>query len=423
MQDRSRHAPSGTVDPQPFWQRLRAIALYPLRGPALYSLIALTLCTLTGLLPGIGWILVLITWVAIYRYSFEILRETAHGRLQAPEHTLGSSDSTVIKLLLLMVLLGISVLLVAVLVGPIAAVLTLLLLVFLQPGCIISLAIDGSLRTAINPATSLGMATRIGWPYLAAFGLLFVIEASALTASRWVHMLLPPVLGDLAVTFVSIWGLFAAFHLMGYLVYQYHEVLGFTPDGTTERQARMDPDQGLLDEAEQLLRGGHADAARELLRGTIRSRAVSLPVHELYQRLLQRTAHADELREHTRQYLNRLLLEKQERKALALLREALEHDADFTLQPQENALLLVERARVGGQLQLYVDALQAMLRTWPNAEQAPHWALEAALLLAERYNRDADARRLLENALQRCEEPEQRRRLQAAINALAATAG
>lgn len=421
MQECPRNTAPHALHPQPFWQRLRAISLYPFRGSALFSLITLTLCTLTGLLPGIGWILVLITWVAIYRYSFEILRETAHGRLDAPEHTLGSSDSTVLKLLLLMVMLGISVVVVAVFLGPVAAVLALALLVFLQPGCVISLAIDGSLRTALNPATSLGMAIRIGWPYLAAFGLLFVIEASALTASHWVNSLLPPVVGDLAVTFFSIWGLFAAFHLMGYLVYQYHDALGFEPDGPNEPLSRQDPDQTLLDQAEHLVREGQPEAALESLRGTIRSRAVGLPVHELYQRLLRRAVRPDELREHTRQYLNRLLMEKQERKALALLREALESDPDFTAQPQENAVLLVDRARLSGQLQLCADALQAMVRAWPKAEQAPHWALEAALLLAERYNRDADARRLLEDALQRCEDDEQRRKLQAAINALNAT--
>ncbi|MBN8799469.1 MAG: hypothetical protein J0H45_08945, partial [Stenotrophomonas nitritireducens] len=119
MEDRLRtRAPAHA--PQPFWQRLRAITLYPLRGPALYSLVALTLCTLLELLPGIGWILNLITWVAIYRYAFEILRETANGRMRSPEHTLGSSDGTVLRLLGLMILMGIFVVAMTVFLGPVA---------------------------------------------------------------------------------------------------------------------------------------------------------------------------------------------------------------------------------------------------------------------------------------------------------------
>lgn len=403
--------------PQPFWQRLRAITFYPLRGPALYSLIALTLCTLLGMLPGIGWILGIITWIAIYRYAFEILRETANGRLQSPEYTLGSSDGTVLRLLALMILMGIFVVVVAVFGGPVIGLLTLAAVVFLQPGCVISLALDGSLRTALNPATSVTLAVRIGWPYLAAFGLLFVIQASALTAGSWLHGVMPPIIGDLVLTFFSIWGLFATFHLLGYLVYQYHAELGFEPEGTP-LPLHHEPDRSLLDEAEHFVREGQPEAAMDCLRGAIRTRAVGLPVHELYQRLLRRNGASDALREHGRQYLNRLLGEQQERQALNLLREMLELDPDFTPAEPQQAMQLVERARLGGQFQLQVDALRAMLRQWPRTAEASQWALQAALLLGERYNRDGEALQLLDDALSRCDDEEQRRKLEAARRAM-----
>ncbi|MGW8127747.1 MAG: hypothetical protein ACWGG5_05315 [Stenotrophomonas sp.] len=417
MEDRLRtRAPAHA--PQPFWQRLRAITLYPLRGPALYSLVALTLCTLLELLPGIGWILNLITWVAIYRYAFEILRETANGRMRSPEHTLGSSDGTVLRLLGLMILMGIFVVAMTVFLGPVAGLLALAVVVFLQPGCVISLALDGSLRTAANPATSIALATRIGWPYLAAFLLLFVIQASALTAGRWLHAWMPPVVGELALNLFAIWGLFSAFHLLGYLVYQYHGVLGFDPEGAAEPLSRHDPDRALLDEAEHFIREGHRQAALETLRGAIRSRAVGLPVHALYQRLLVRDGASGELREHGRQYISRLLMEKQERVAMSVLREILEHDPDFTPAEPEQAELLAARAAMGGQFALQMDLLRAMLRAWPRAAQAPQWALQAAMLLGERYNRDAEALQLLDDALARCDDDAQRHRLASARDAL-----
>ncbi len=417
MEDRKR-CHTSAQSPQPFWHRLRAITFYPLHGSALYSLVALTLCTLLGLLPGIGWILNLITWVAVYRYAFEILRETANGRLQAPEHTLGSSDGSVVRLLGLMILMGIFLVAVAVFLGPVAGLLALVAVVFLQPGCVISLAMDGSLRAAANPATSIALATRIGWPYLAAFGLLFVIQASALTAGRWLHAWMPPVVGELALTFFAIWGLFSAFHLMGYLVYQYHVELGFEPEGAAQALSRHDPDRRLLDEAEHFVREGHPEAAMDALRGAVRSRAVGLPVHELYQRLLLRNGASDALREHGRQYISRLLMEKQERQAMNALRDLLERDPDFTPAEPQQAERLAERAGMGGQFQLQVDALRAMLRAWPRAVQAPQWALQAAMLLGERYNRDAEALQLLDDALGRCDDEQQRRKLDAARRAL-----
>ncbi len=59
-----------------------------------------------------------------------------------------------------------------------------------------------------------------------------------------------------------------------------------------------------------------------------------------------------------------------------------------------------------------------MLRAWPKRSESLQWSLDAALLLAERYNRDDEARTLLRDALARCEDDEQRRRLEAALNAL-----
>jgi hypothetical protein len=406
----------------PFWARTRAIALYPLRGGALFALIALTLCRLLGMLPGIGWILGIVTTLAIYKYAFEILRHTADGYMEAPERGFDIGDGVVLRLLALMIMLGAVVAAAAVLAGPVAGLLMLLAVVLLQPGFLISLAIDGSLRRALNPAVSIGLALRIGWPYLAAFGLLFVIQASALTAARWLRHYLPPLASDLAIGVVTIWGLFAAFHLMGYLVYQYHEVLGYEPAaGNDDAYRRHDPDQRVLDEAEQFVRDGHAPEALQLLRGEVRTRAVSLTVHALYQRLLRNGGRADELRDHTRQYINRLLQDKQERRALALLHEALDTDPDFVPLLPEQASLLAERAQLAGQFKLAVDGLLAACRAWPRAAEFGTWSLSAALLLAERFGDDAQARTLLQGALVHCEDEVQRGKLQAALKALAIT--
>jgi len=423
MEDRRRtQAGRHGVQPEPFWTRLRAIALFPLQGAALWSMIALSLCALLGHLPGVGWILGIVVSLATYRYAFEVLRHTANGHPDAPNYGMGLGDGAIGRLFVLIILATAAVTFVAL--STRSGALTLLALgavVLLTPGSIISLAMDGSLRRALNPSVPLGLATRIGWPYLAAVCLLFVIMASSVTAAAWLNHFLPPVVSDLAVSFMVTWGLFSIFHLLGYLVYQYHEVLGFEPDALADLR-RPDPDQRLLDEAEAHVRDGHPQDARESLRGAIRGRAVSLAVHELYQRLLYKDGASPELRDHGQQFISRLIAEKQERRALAVLRETLERDPDFVPAQVEHALLLSERARLGGQYQLACDALQAMVRAWPQRSESLQWSLDAALLLAERYNRDDDARALLRGALARCDDEEQRRRLEAALGALAAPA-
>ena len=404
--------------PEPFWQRLRAITLYPFRGAALASLVALTLASLLGMIPVVGWVVALLVWIGAYKYAFEVLRATADGRLEAPEVVLGTGDGVVARLIA-MQLVFIVVVLAALLVGgPIIGLAVLALVAFMQPGCVMSLAMDGSLSHALNPSTPLALVGRIGWPYLAVFGLLFVIQASALTASVWLARWMPPVIADLAVTAVSFWGLFAAFHLMGYLIYQYHEALGYEPAARDGLPGRHAPDADLLGEAEAHVRDGHPDAALELLRAETRSRAVSLEVHELYHRLLRQSGDAAALTGHAGEYLNLLMLEREERRALGLLRTTLDANPDFVPTQVEHAQALAERARLAGQGQLAADTLAAMLRAHPRHPDASRWGLDAALLLVERSGRDDDARALLQQSLERCEDPGLQSKIEAAMKAL-----
>lgn len=406
--------------PEPFWHRLRSITLYPVRGAALYSLLALTLASLLGLIPVLGWLASILVWLGAYKYAFEVLQATADGRMEAPEVVLGVDDGVVVRLIgMQLVFLAVVVLAIS-LGGPIIGLATIACIAFLQPGCVMSLAIDGSLSHALNPATPLGLVQRIGWPYLAVVGLLFVIQASMFTATAWLARMMPPVLADLAVTAIAFWGLFAAFHLMGYLVYQYHEVLGYEPRSQHVLPGRHTPDADLLAEAEGHVRDGQLGTALELLRGESRSRAVSLETHDLYHRLLRQDGDAAALSEHAREYLNLLLLEKQDRRALGLLRESLDADPDFVPMQVEHAEHLVERARLAGQGQLVLDSLSALLRAHPRHLSAPRWGLDAALLMLERGDRDDDARALLARARERCEDDELRDKIEAAAKLLPA---
>lgn len=420
MEDRFRaRKVAAQAAPAPFWTRIPAIATYPLRGSALYALIALTLCSALLVLPGILKLVVAgVLGMATYTYAFDILRHTADGQADAPRLGYNSFDSAVLRLILLALALGIVIGAAGVLAGKPGLTIAYLVVQLLLPGMMIALAIDGSLRRALNPAVSIDMAVRIGWPYLAAYGLLYVIQGSATAVIFIAVKYLPPIVREATMVIASIWSLFASFHLMGYLVYQYHEELGYVPSGDAAFE-REDPDQRLLDEADQYLRDGHSDEAFQALRGAVRSRAVSLAVHELYQRLLRQHHRNDELREHTRQYINRLLQEKQERRALALQREALDVDSTFTPLTPEHATLLAERAKMAGQFQLATDGLLAAIVAWPRDRMMPAWSLDAGLLLGERFGRDEQAREVLQNALTQCDDDALRTKLEAVLKAVA----
>jgi hypothetical protein len=410
-------APNRPV-PVPFWNRMRAIALYPLQGTSAWMLGLLTIGSLIGSLPIYGWMILGLTWFSAYKYSFEILRASADGELEPPQTSVSVGDGVVWRYLALQLIFVLLTLFAFATGGLVLGLVVMAALVFLQPGCLMSLAIDGSFGRAIDPSTPLGVVSRIGAPYLAAFGLLFVIQASAATAGEWVGEILPPVVGSLAVNLLTFWGLFATFHLMGYLVYQYHEVLGFEPDSHNRAAyVIVSRDRQLLDAAEARIRDGDSAGAMQLLREEVRSRAVDVDTHELYRRLLRQLGTPADSDEHARLFLNLLMLEKHDRKALGLVREALDANPDFVPMQVEHGEQLAQRARQTGQAQLAADLWSALWRRHASEPNAPRWALDAALVLSER-GRDAEARTLLEQARGRCADQVLQEKIQAALKPL-----
>jgi tetratricopeptide (TPR) repeat protein len=405
---------------EPFWQRIPSIALYPARGAALMTLIALALASLLRVIPFIGGIVSILVWLAAYKYAFEILRRTADGYMDPPEVELSIDDGVVWRFVGMQVILAGALVACAVIAGAKAGLLALVVLGFLQPGMTMTLAMSGSMTAALNPANALSLVARVGFPYFAVFGLLFVIQASALIAGVAVARAFP-LLGPVVLMFALCWAMFSAFHLMGYLLYQSHESLGFQPDALRD-DARPMPGapagDALLRQVEPLLRDGKTDEALALLRGEVRTRAVTDEAHEVYRRLLKQSGDTAAVQDHARQFLHSLMTERQDRRALGLLRESLDADPTFVPADSSHAERLAELARLGGQSQLALDAYQALMHTFPGDAHASQWALHAAMLLVDRFGRDADAKALLEQARERATDPAMVQKIDATMKAI-----
>jgi hypothetical protein len=413
---------SRSVDIAPFWHRLRPIASYPLRGAALYSVIALTaFIVLLGMLPGVGWFFAIVGWLAAFKYAFEVLRATSDGRMDSPDVVLGIDDSVIWRYIALQGLTLLVPVLVAARVGMGAGLMLFAVLALAQPAAIMALAMTGSLRSALNPQLWATLIGRIGWPYLALIGLLLVMQLSAGNAGDLLRLVLPGMLAKPLGVVFTLWALFATFHLMGYLLWQYHEALGIEPKTITDAIGLpRSRDRELLDSASQLLQRGDAAEAAELLRAELRRRAVSLEVHEVYRRLLRQTDDRPGLAEHGPLMLHLLLMEKQERRALGLARESLDADPDFVALQPEDSVLLAERAMHGGQSQLAIDLLLAVLRRYPKHPEMPQWTLKAVDLLLRQPGRESQVRGLLRRAAERTEDEAIQTRIASQLAALPA---
>lgn len=378
----------------PFWLRLGPISRYPLQTAALTTLLVLAACRLVLYIP-LGFLLNLLVWFATYKYAVSVLRRTANGRLDAPEVSIDdeSAGRQQIGLQIVFVLMAVFGF---VLFGPVGGIVIAFVLGLAMPGATMSLAMDGNFLQALNPLTWVTIATRIGWPYVAAAILCIVIGVSQANAQALLSFL-PPFVNVFVFYFLAQYAVLVAFHLMGYLIYQYHDELGHeieTP--APRRSASSDPDQGLLDEAEQLVRDGHAQQAEELLGTQLRRLGGSAALHGQYRKLLKLRGDQAALSQHGRDYLGVLLAQGQEKAAVDLARDCLEHDPQFAVARAEQVAPLARRAADLGQTQLALKLLTDFHTRYPNHDDVAPNTLLAARLLADKLGQDQQAQALLQ---------------------------
>ncbi len=379
----------------PFWNRLREITLYPAHMGSMITIVILAICQLVIFLPGmlIPLVLVLLVTVAMYKYAFECLRATANGNMEPPEIGVSVDASLGWKQIWLMLILIVVAAFGARLLHPVLAIALIVFIGFSLPGATMTLAMDQSLGSALNPLRWISICTRIGWSYLALVFLCLVIFLSEAYAAALVQKFLPRFVAVVAVAFVSNYAVVVMYHLMGYLIYQYHDAVGFEPAAPqlARLKARPDPDQELLDQVGALVREGKPEAATEMLRGHLRSRGGTDSVHTQYRKLLRLTDDKTESLRHGQEYLNILLAQDKDRLALDILRECQTLDPAFAPTDAEQVTRLAHKAAQLGQPQVALRLLSGFHKRFPKSREIPRNYLLVANLLHERMNEDDKA--------------------------------
>lgn len=386
----------------PFWNRMGEIARYPAHPASLTTILVLAFCHLVGDLP-FGFVLDLLVWVALYKYAFECLRATANGRMEPPEIALAVEDDLgwdQIKLQVVFLLVNMAAL---IWLGPIGAGIVAIVLAFALPGAIMSLAMDENLLLALNPTTWIAVAGRLGWPYVAVAALYFIFNMSKHFAEAFVLPLLPPVLSEIAFYFLTHYVIVATFHLMGYLIWQYQDLIGYEPAPPPQPLSRTkaDPDQSLLDEAAALAGDGKPETAAETLGQAIRGRGGSELMHTQYRKLLVQLGRRDELLRHDREWIETLLVQDNDKRAVTVASDCLDIDPAFELSNPDHVARVAQKAVDIGATQVALKLVSTYIRTHPTHRDVPRNALLAAKVLVDRMGKDDVAKKLLDQVAAR----------------------
>lgn len=376
----------------PFWERLPEISRYPLRsGPLTTLLIYAVLAVLLSKLM-FGGILRLLVMIGFFKYAFECLRASANGEEEAPEFGMKLDDSVGVDQLKLQSLCGLLLLLAIWQGGFAAGIAVLAILSIAQPGANMSLAIDQNFWHAINPLTWLAILGRIPGPYLAVTGLIFVFSASQETATGWLAELMPGFIAEIIVQCGVCYTMLATFHLMGWVIWQYQEVLGYEPERRLVlKSVRDDPDQALIDQSEVFARDGRLEEARDYLADAIRRQGGTSGVHERFRKLLIALGDVAGLAAHGQQYISVLLAQDKDKQALDLLRECQSGNPRFQPAQPEESSRLARKAAALGLNDVALRLLAGFHQQWPKSKEVPGNLLFAARLLSEKLGQDDKA--------------------------------
>lgn len=215
---------------EPFWHRLSSIFTYPLQLTPLILIFILAL--LETLFPENIFVRLLV-WVVMMKYAYAVLIATAQGALQAPQLSwklINENVEQVFKqfvVLAIFAFLGFQITLTSIAAGIAFA----LVVVACIPAILMILVATNSILQAVNPAMFIPIIKRIGWPYLLLYLFLFFLFVAPATL---LHLLasqaIPYQLYHFLSLFLSQLYTLISFHLMGYVLLQYHEEIGYSVD-------------------------------------------------------------------------------------------------------------------------------------------------------------------------------------------------
>lgn len=349
----------------PFWHRLGAFFRYPFHTD---PLIVIAICTLVpALVPQniVGVLVWLLLALALMKYTYAVINHTAGGHLKPPPLTeafSGSGFNIVILQILVFVMMGALVMASAMLGGPLLMLLTLAFVILALPASIMVLAMERNVAAAVNPLSLATLIARIGSPYFLLYGYLILLVLASGAAqdfalthfSEWVST---PLAGFLNSTFTLM-----LFHMLGYLLFQYQEELGFAADYQDQAAPRdkhhRDRSQRFDADLDMNLKDGNYDRVQALLLEQLKREPDSpLRVGQLYQLLSARNDIRSLHAYHPR--IMAWLAARNDGKALAdMLAQLQRADPQFSLQDADLAVLVAGTLYRNGHYRQVLKVLQ-----------------------------------------------------------------
>jgi len=278
---------------------------------------------------------------------------------------------------------------------------------------IICLATSKSLLAALNPVSSITLATRIGGSYLlmCLFLLLllfapgYVLSHVGGAMAQWLRLFVSYA--------ASLYYTVICYNLMGYVILQYHEAIGYEVDvadlveqGEAFKDADSPPPkeretaESVITRSETLIKTGRTDDALWVMENWLRTKGPDNDVSERYYNLLKITRKGPEMLSYAKKHLDLLAAVGEKNAACAVYKECMSCDPEFA--PSPEVLFKV------GQWQIDTDdprsgaeTLVRFLKANKDHGLVPNAYFSLARSLHEKLNNSARADQIMKNIIQK----------------------
>lgn len=216
---------------EPFWRRLQQSFRYPMNRATILLIIGVSI--LSTLLASYSSLITFLLWVGVtgvmIKYSFLCLQNTANGLLVAPEtgQAFQGGVHLIINIIGILIVMFGAVYAAAVYLGQGAASAVSVVVTIGLPAMLINYAISERFMEAINPLSMFRLIFAVGLPYGLLLGFILIMSGSV--------GLISGVIGDnfsiLSAALQSVvfyYYMVVVFHIMGYIIFQNQQELGFT---------------------------------------------------------------------------------------------------------------------------------------------------------------------------------------------------
>jgi tetratricopeptide (TPR) repeat protein len=358
-------------------------------------------------------------WLMAFKLASEALRRAADGRDDDPNYEVFAGDAMALRQVLLGLLMFVIGSGAAKFAPPAVFYSFCVLAAVMLPATVILIVMEDSVLRVFDPRMWFELMRRVGGDYLLLCGQLALLSAGIVLLIRFVGTALPANMAEAFAHGLFLYLLLVVYHGLGELLHRRRAELELPPAPEPSRRliAATPEEISAVAEADALVAANRPAEAAAVLDRLIRGRGATAPVHKRYREMLAGLGDEAGLVRHARDYVAVLLHLRQEREALALYLDSRQRDAHFELADPQALSDLIAIASRNQQSQLSVTLFEEFARRFPRDRDLVGNGLAAAKLM-DRLDRDEDARRLLQDLLQRFPEHALAPELQAALEGI-----